>query len=69
MALQRHEATASWVPSPSAPSLPVTFENGADFPPDGNAAVPVVLAQRQLHVEEWDAPEDGHDGVGEEERS
>lgn len=27
----------------------------------------MVLAQGELHVEEWDPPKDGHDGVREEE--
>lgn len=46
---------------------PVTFENRADLPPYRNAPISVVLAQRKLHVEERDPPEDGHDGVREEE--
>lgn len=49
------------------PSLCVTFENWADFPPYRNASISVVLAQRELHVEEWDPPENGHDCVGEKE--
>lgn len=49
------------------PRPSVTFENRADFPPYGNAPVSVVLAQRKLHVKEWDPPKDGHDGVRKEE--
>lgn len=44
------------------------FENWADFPPYRNASITVVLTQRELHVEERDPSEDGHDSVGEEER-
>lgn len=29
----------------------------------------MVLAQRKLHVEQWDPPKNGHDGVRDEERA
>lgn len=53
--------------TPAHPSLLATFEDWADFPPYGDASIPVVLAQRELHVEERDASKDGHDGVGQQE--
>ncbi len=47
----------------------LTFEDGTDALPQGQAPAPVVLAQRELHVEEGKAPEDEHDDVGDEESS
>lgn len=74
---QAHRAAQTQVPGPSSlgafsstfphPRPSVTFENGADFPPYRNAPISVVLAQRKLHVKEWDPPKDGHDGVRKEE--
>lgn len=45
---------------------PVTFEDGADVLPDGDAAAAVELAESQLHVEEGDTPEHGHQQVGQQ---
>lgn len=45
----------------------LTFKNGTDVFPYGYGAGPVELSQRQLHVEEGDAPEDGHQDVGDQE--
>lgn len=45
---------------------PVTFEDGTDVFPDGDAAVAVELAESQLHVEERDASEHCHQQVGQQ---
>lgn len=48
--------------SSSAPS--VTFEDGADVLPDGDAAAAMELPQSQLHVEERHTSEHRHQQVG-----
>ncbi len=45
----------------SAP--PLTFEDGADVLPDGDAAAAVELAESQLHVEERDTSKHCHQQV------
>ena len=45
----------------------LTFKDGTDVFPYGYGAGPVELSQRELHVEERDAAEDGHQDVGDEE--
>lgn len=45
----------------------LTFENGTDVLPYGYGSGPVELSQRQLHVEERHATENGHQDVWNEE--
>ena len=45
----------------------LTFEDGADVLPDGDAATAVELTQGQLHVEERHSPEHSHQHVGQKE--
>ena len=45
----------------------LTFEHGADPFPDGDAASPLVLAECEFHVEEWQAAKHVHDQVGQQE--
>lgn len=53
--------------SPFSLLPPVTFEDGADVFPDGDAAAAVELAEGQLHVEERDTAEHRHQQVGQQE--
>lgn len=45
----------------------LTFENGTDVLPYGYGSGSVELSQRQLHVKERHATEDGHQNVGDKE--
>jgi len=58
-----HSSSSS---SSSSSARSVTFEDGADVFPDGDAAAAVELAESQLHVEQRDAPEHGHQQVGQQ---
>jgi hypothetical protein len=45
----------------------LTFEERHEAAPASDGALPVELPQRQLHVEERDAPHHEHDAVGHQE--
>lgn len=47
----------------------LTFENGTDVFPYGYSSGSVELPQRQLHVEERNTAKDGHQYVGNQERT
>ena len=46
-----------------------TFEHRADLVPDDYGAAAVVLAERELHIEEGQPQEDQHQEVGDQERT
>lgn len=48
------------------PTPSVTFKNGADMFPDGDAAAAVELAESQLHVEERHPSKHCHQQVGQQ---
>lgn len=50
----------------SVSTPPVTFEDGADVFPDGDAAAAVELPESQLHIEERDTSKHRHQQVGEQ---
>lgn len=47
----------------------LTFKQGTDFPPAGDASLAGVLAQRRLQEEDGNATGEQEDQVGDEERT